>query len=132
MAPERAADVFMAKGHEATSMARLPKGMGINKGSSYNAFGSKKELFKQVLTMFVRDNQGPLLARLFGKRPTPNPARIRSRARRSCDVRYVTLGRTFCPDRSCPKTLRYPQCLRAMKGRSCSTVSGAGFGSARR
>jgi TetR/AcrR family transcriptional repressor of nem operon len=38
--------------------------MGINKGSLYNAFGSKKELFKEVLTKFVRDNQGPLLAQL--------------------------------------------------------------------
>lgn len=61
---ERAADVFMAKGFEATSITHLTKGMGINKGSLYNAFGSKKELFKEVLTKFVRDNQGPLLAQL--------------------------------------------------------------------
>lgn len=61
---DRAADVFWAKGYQAASMADLINGMGINKGSLYNAFGSKKELFKRVLIKFEQDHQIPTLARL--------------------------------------------------------------------
>lgn len=61
---DRAADVFWAKGYEAASMADLISGMGINKGSLYNAFGSKKELFKRVLIKFEQDHQIPTLAKL--------------------------------------------------------------------
>lgn len=61
---DRAADVFWAKGYQAASMADLINGMGINKGSLYNAFGSKKELFKRVLIKFEQGHQIPTLARL--------------------------------------------------------------------
>jgi len=44
--------VFWHKGYEATSMADLTKAMGINKGSLYNAFGSKKKLFMRVLQQY--------------------------------------------------------------------------------
>ena len=36
---------FWAKGYEATSLADLIKAMNINKGSLYNAYGGKKELW---------------------------------------------------------------------------------------
>ena len=42
---DRATEVFWAKGYEATSLADLIKATGVNKGSFYNAFGSKKKLF---------------------------------------------------------------------------------------
>ncbi|SCA56531.1 conserved hypothetical protein [Candidatus Terasakiella magnetica] len=61
---DRAANVFWMKGFEATSMSDLIKGMGINKGSLYNAFGSKKELFKRVLIKFEEDHQKPALQQL--------------------------------------------------------------------
>lgn len=61
---ERAAGVFMAKGYAGASITDLTKGMGINKGSLYNAFGSKQQLFKEVLTQFIRETQEPLLAEL--------------------------------------------------------------------
>lgn len=59
---DRVADVFRANGYRATSMADLIDGMGINRGSLYNAFGSKKALFKRALVRFEQDNQIPLPA----------------------------------------------------------------------
>ena len=61
---ERAANVFWVKGYSATSITDLTKGMEINKGSLYNSFGSKKELFKQVLEQFEKNHQKRTLAQL--------------------------------------------------------------------
>lgn len=54
---ERAQKVFWAKGYEATSITDLTNSMAINKGSLYNAFGSKKELFTRALLAYDRDNR---------------------------------------------------------------------------
>ena len=61
-----AIEVFWAKGFEATSMADLVDRMGIHKGSLYNAFGSKKELFKRALLKYDQDNRQTTLATLEG------------------------------------------------------------------
>lgn len=63
-AVDRAMRVFWAKGYEATSIGDLVDGMGINKGSLYNAFGSKKDLFTRVLLKYDRDNQQKTIAHL--------------------------------------------------------------------
>lgn len=63
-AVDRAQRVFWAKGYEATSISDLTKGMGINKGSLYNAFGSKKQLFTRALLKYDRDNRQAALAAL--------------------------------------------------------------------
>jgi TetR/AcrR family transcriptional repressor of nem operon len=63
-AVDRAQRVFWAKGYEATSISDLTKGMGINKGSLYNAFGSKKRLFTRALLKYDRDNRQAGLAAL--------------------------------------------------------------------
>ena len=63
-AVNRAMRIFWMKGYEATSMSDLMKGMEINKGSLYNAFGSKKELFNRVLITYGRDNHQAALASL--------------------------------------------------------------------
>ena len=52
----RAQKVFWSKGYEATSLSDLTEGMGINKGSLYNAFGNKKKLFTLALLQYDRDN----------------------------------------------------------------------------
>ena len=52
----RAQKIFWAKGYEATSLSDLTEGMGINKGSLYNAFGNKKKLFTLALLQYDRDN----------------------------------------------------------------------------
>ncbi len=61
---EAAMPVFWAKGYEATSMSDLTKGMGINKGSLYNAFGSKQELFTRALLKYDRDHRQAALKEL--------------------------------------------------------------------
>lgn len=61
---DRATKVFWAKGYEATSMADLLKATGINKGSLYNAFGSKKALFTQAFLKYDREQRQATLAQL--------------------------------------------------------------------
>ena len=46
---EKATRAFWTHGYEATSMGDLVKATGINRGSMYAAFPSKRDLFLQVL-----------------------------------------------------------------------------------
>ncbi|AVX04994.1 HTH-type transcriptional repressor ComR [Maritalea myrionectae] len=50
----KATEVFWAKGYEATSITDLVNAMAVNKGSLYNAFGSKKDLFVRALMQYDR------------------------------------------------------------------------------
>lgn len=61
---DRATEVFWAKGYEAASLSDLLKAMGINKGSFYNAFGSKKKLFTLGLLKYEREQHKATLYRL--------------------------------------------------------------------
>lgn len=63
-AVKRAMNVFWLKGYEATSMSDLTEEMQINKGSLYNAFGSKKQLFTRALLKFETENRQHRLAKL--------------------------------------------------------------------
>jgi len=63
-AVDRAKQVFWAKGYEATSIANLVDAMKINKGSLYNAFGSKKALFVRALLKYDRENRQATLRQL--------------------------------------------------------------------
>jgi len=49
---EAAMHVFWMQGYQATSMQDLEKATGLKPGSLYNAFGSKRELFGQVLAFY--------------------------------------------------------------------------------
>lgn len=60
----RAIKVFWHKGYAAASMADLTKAMGINKGSLYNAFGSKKKLFIRVLQQYDQNRTQRVLAEM--------------------------------------------------------------------
>ncbi|TDQ63674.1 TetR family transcriptional regulator [Maritalea mobilis] len=53
-ATSKATEVFWAKGYEATSITDLVNAMEVNKGSLYNAFGSKKDLFIRSLLQYDR------------------------------------------------------------------------------
>ena len=64
IALEKAMQVFWAKGFEPASIADLLAGTGLNRGSLYNAFGGKKQLFVKTLLKYDRDNRRPLLASL--------------------------------------------------------------------
>jgi len=61
---DRATAVFWAKGYEGTSMADLLAATRINKGSLYNAFGSKKALFTLSLLKYDREQSRGTLTQL--------------------------------------------------------------------
>jgi len=50
---DRAQDAFWEGGYEATSMAVLLKRMGIQKGSFYATFGSKRQVLLEALERYV-------------------------------------------------------------------------------
>lgn len=49
---ERAMDVFWHKGYEATSMEDLLTAMDLNRGSLYDTFGDKRELFLKAMDRY--------------------------------------------------------------------------------
>lgn len=56
--------VFWEKGFDSASIADLVEGTGINKGSLYNAYGGKHNLFVQALLKYDQDNRRATLAQL--------------------------------------------------------------------
>ena len=63
-AVEKAMQVFWEKGFEPASIADLIEGTGVNRGSLYNAFGGKKQLFLKALLKYERDNHRAALSQL--------------------------------------------------------------------
>lgn len=61
---EKAMTIFWEKGYEPASMADLIAGTGITRGSLYNAFGGKEQLFVKALQKYDKDNRRALLAEL--------------------------------------------------------------------
>lgn len=61
---DKAMQVFWEKGFEPTSIADLLEGTGLNRGSLYNAFGGKQQLFVKALQRYDNDRRQPMLARL--------------------------------------------------------------------
>ena len=51
-AMEQALDLFWQKGYESTSLADLTKHLNLGKGSFYDTFGSKKQLFKRCMNFY--------------------------------------------------------------------------------
>ena len=56
--------VFWEKGYEATSIANLIESTGINRGSLYNAFGGKRQLFILSLLKYDTETRKTFLAQL--------------------------------------------------------------------
>ena len=61
---ENAMLVFWEKGYEATSIANLIESTGINRGSLYNAFGGKRQLFTQSLLKYDTETRRAFIAQL--------------------------------------------------------------------
>jgi TetR/AcrR family transcriptional repressor of nem operon len=57
VALEKAMNVFWEKGFEPASIADLLEGTGLNRGSFYNAFGSKQQLFLRALRKYDQERQ---------------------------------------------------------------------------
>lgn len=51
---ERAMEAFWTHGYANTSPAQLAEATGIGKGSLYNTFGSKRELFDRAFALYAR------------------------------------------------------------------------------
>ena len=63
-ATEQAMALFWTNGYEPTSIADLTQAMGINKGSLYHSFGSKKNLFIRALLKYDVEHRQATLARM--------------------------------------------------------------------
>lgn len=66
---ERALVLFWERGYEATSIADLTAAMGIGVPSLYVGFGSKKELFDEVVRAYVQEYRS-FMARALIEEPT--------------------------------------------------------------
>ncbi|MCB1909903.1 MAG: TetR/AcrR family transcriptional regulator [Rhodocyclaceae bacterium] len=53
---------FWRRGYEATSLADLCEATGLHKGSLYQAFGDKHQLFMRALTSYAEQQAGELVA----------------------------------------------------------------------
>jgi TetR/AcrR family transcriptional repressor of nem operon len=60
-ARDRAKALFWSRGYEATSLEDLLTCMGINRGSFYATFGSKRELYTEVLQRYDAQNRRSVL-----------------------------------------------------------------------
>lgn len=67
---DKAMQVFWHKGYEATSMEDLLKAMDLNRGSLYDTFGDKRQLFLNVMDRYCTTFVGPKLSLL----DQPGPA----------------------------------------------------------
>ncbi|QUR65780.1 TetR/AcrR family transcriptional regulator [Mycobacterium spongiae] len=65
---DRAGDVFLEHGYEATTMTMLLARMGIQKGSFYATFTSKRDVFVEVLKRYIA-NAGTVMADQTRGRP---------------------------------------------------------------
>lgn len=63
-----AMNVFWEKGYDGASLPDLLDGMGIARGSLYKAYGDKKNLFLQALSLYDRDVLQPAIS-LLRSRP---------------------------------------------------------------
>ena len=55
-------ETFWRRGYEATSLADLCEATGLHKGSLYQAFGDKHQLFMRALTSYAEQQAGELAA----------------------------------------------------------------------
>ncbi len=61
---EKAGETFWANGYKATSMRDLMNVMGIQKGSFYDTYGSKKEAYLMALDHYINSHCADLRARV--------------------------------------------------------------------
>ena len=67
---DKATEVFWRRGYEATSMEDLTTSMGINRGSLYDTFGGKQELFLACMDRYCHG----MVARRLTMLNQPGPA----------------------------------------------------------
>jgi len=101
----RAMRLFWERGYQATSVAELTVAMGIAAPSLYAAFGSKEELFKEAVRLYV-EREGAPGQRVLRDAPTARDA-VSGLLRHHADAYtapddpagcLVVLGATHCTD----------------------------------
>ncbi|GAA4620643.1 TetR/AcrR family transcriptional regulator [Actinoallomurus vinaceus] len=80
----QAMETFWTNGYAGTSPADLAEATGVAKGSLYNAFGSKRELFDKVLALY--DRTGSEMTEELLSRPGTAKERIRAYLRFLVDM----------------------------------------------
>jgi len=91
---DAAMEVFWEKGYEASSTQELCERTGLGKGSLYNAFGSKHELFEQVLRRYSQiglDRSIEILGR-----PIPVKERLRALFMWAIDMDFADPNHRGC------------------------------------
>jgi len=91
---EQATEVFWSKGYESATTEDLLNAMHINKGSLYNAFGNKKQLFQTVVSRYATIIFNKLRNDLeYSEEPMTV---IRSFFREACDPKDLTAHLKGC------------------------------------
>jgi TetR/AcrR family transcriptional repressor of nem operon len=91
---ELAMEEFWTRGYASTSPAQLAEAAGIGKGSLYNTFGSKRQLFDLALARYGRI--GAELAEEFLSRPGTTRERLRAYLRETVDSDVARPERRGC------------------------------------
>lgn len=94
VAVDKAVEVFWGKGFGGTTPQDLVEALGIGKGSLYNAFGSKHELFTRVLRRYA-DEQATALTE-FLTAPGPVRPRLQKALRLIIKMNLADSGRRGC------------------------------------
>jgi TetR/AcrR family transcriptional repressor of nem operon len=91
---DRAMDVFWRQGYRGTTPQDLIDASGIGKGSLYNAFGSKRELFRLALDRY-RDQQAILVDEALAA-PGPIKERLASALELIIDLNFADPDHRGC------------------------------------
>lgn len=94
IAVDRVMDVFWRKGYRGTTPQDLADAIGVGKGSLYNAFGSKRELFTRALDRY-RDQQAVLVDQAL-QAPGPIKERIATALELMIDMNFADPDRRGC------------------------------------
>jgi TetR/AcrR family transcriptional repressor of nem operon len=94
VALDRAMELFWEQGYEATSIEALVQAMGIQRGSLYATFGSKRDLFLATLERY-REQSITHLERIFAETASPLSA-IESALDRIIDQTFEHKRRWGC------------------------------------
>jgi TetR/AcrR family transcriptional regulator, transcriptional repressor for nem operon len=74
---DEALDLFWRRGCDAVSIQDLVDGLGLNRGSLYDTYGGKEQLWQRALARYC-DQRNALLDELLGGPPGPVLPRIRA------------------------------------------------------
>lgn len=124
---DRAMDAFWTHGYANTSPAQLASATGIGKGSLYNTFGSKRELFERALERY--NQAGAEAAAEFMSRPGTTRECIGAFLRHLVDSDLAEPTRRGClaVNTATEFSGRDPEIIRAVRGiqvRTMATLAG--------